>query len=147
MILAMIEPRCHLANRTLPGLLVKVTRLSRILAFVGLLTAAPVFSQTPASTSTPAVAGAGAPSEKTSLPSPKPDKSRARTAFQNGRRAEQAGDRKTEFAAYSEAATYDPTNREYAMLREHARFQVVQSLVDQAERQEIAGNTPGARDL
>ena len=50
-------------------------------------------------------------------------------------------------AAYTEAATYDPSNREYAMLREHARFQVVQSLVDAAERQEIAGNSPGARDL
>ena len=32
-------------------------------------------------------------------------------------------------------------------MREHARFQVVQSLVDSAERQAIAGNIPGARTL
>ena len=49
--------------------------------------------------------------------------------------------------AYSEAATYDPSNREYKMLREHARFQVIQSLVDSAERQAIAGDIPGARAL
>ena len=78
---------------------------------------------------------------------PRPDKARAKNAFQAGRRAEQAGDWKAEFAAYSEAATFDPSNREYAILKEHARFQVVQSLVENAERQEIAGNTPGARSL
>ena len=33
------------------------------------------------------------------------------------------------------------------MLKEHARFQVIQSLVDSAERQAIAGNIPGARAL
>ncbi len=33
------------------------------------------------------------------------------------------------------------------MLKEHARFQVVQSLVENAERQEISGNTPGAKAL
>ena len=33
------------------------------------------------------------------------------------------------------------------MLREHARFQVIQSLVDSAERQAIAGDIPGARAL
>ncbi|HET6142259.1 MAG TPA: FG-GAP-like repeat-containing protein [Candidatus Acidoferrales bacterium] len=85
--------------------------------------------------------------EKPSEPAPKPDKGRARNAFQQGRRAEQGGDWKAELAAYTEAVTYDPSNRQYALLKEHARFQVVQSLVDAAERQEIAGNTPGAREL
>jgi len=82
-----------------------------------------------------------------STPAPEPDKGRARKAYQAGRRAEQSGDWKAEFAAFSEAATYDPANREYAILKEHARFQVIQSLVDNAERQAIAGNIPGARAL
>jgi type II secretory pathway component GspD/PulD (secretin) len=82
-----------------------------------------------------------------STPPPEPDKGRARKAYQAGRRAEQSGDWKAEFAAYTEAATYDPSNREYAILKEHARFQVIQSLVDSAERQAIAGNVPGAQAL
>ena len=80
-----------------------------------------------------------------STPAPQPDKGRAKNAFQAGRRAEQSGDWKAEFAAYTEAVTYDPSNREYAMLKEHARFQVIRSLVDSAERQAIAGNIPSAR--
>ncbi|HLJ23246.1 MAG TPA: FG-GAP-like repeat-containing protein, partial [Candidatus Acidoferrales bacterium] len=89
-------------------------------------------------------------SAKAAAPSAPPsaqDKSRARKAYDAGRRAEQSGDWKAEFAAYTEAATYDSSNREYAMLKEHARFQVIQSLVDSAERQAIAGNTPAARAL
>ena len=78
---------------------------------------------------------------------PHTDKTRAHIAYQAGRRAEQAGDLKMELTAYSEAAAYDPQNREYAMLKEHARFQVVQSLVDRAERQVVAGDLPGARAL
>ncbi|HEX3377736.1 MAG TPA: FG-GAP-like repeat-containing protein [Candidatus Acidoferrales bacterium] len=116
-----------------------------ILAIAGWLAAASGFAQSSPSQTLPAAASAQA--ENPSADGPKPDKSRARNAFQQGRRAEQAGDWKAEFAAYSEAATYDPSNRQYSMLREHARFQVVQSLVDNAERQEIAGNNPGARAL
>ncbi len=33
------------------------------------------------------------------------------------------------------------------MLKEHARFQVIQSLVDSADKQDIVGNVPGARAL
>jgi len=113
--------------------------------FAGLLIVAPVFPQSSDASSSPAATPAqGKPP---SAPAPEPDKSRAKSAYQAGRRAEQSGDWKTEFAAYSEAATYDPSNREYAMLKEHSRFQVIQSLVDGAERQAIAGNVPGARAL
>jgi Flp pilus assembly secretin CpaC len=115
------------------------------MTLVGLLIVAPVLPQSsrgPSSTS--AAAAQVAPP---SAPPPPADKSRARKAFQAGRRAEQSGDWKAEFSAYSEAATYDPSNREYALLKEHARFQVIQSLVDSAERQAIAGNIPGARAL
>jgi Flp pilus assembly secretin CpaC len=97
--------------------------------------------------SPPSPATTAAQATPPSTPPPQPDKVRAAKAFQAGRRAEQSGDWNAEFAAYSEAAAYDPSNREYAMLREHARFQVIQALVDSAERQAIAGNVPGARSV
>ena len=145
MILAMVEPRCHLANRSLFSQFIRAMRCVSGLALIALLFAYPVFSQAPATPSS--VASTPVPTENPSAAAPKPDKGRARNAFQQGKRAEQSGDWKSEFAAYTEAATYDSTNRQYAMLKEHARFQVVQSLVDAAERQQIAGNTPGAREL
>src|ERR1700730_15385071 len=143
MILAMIQARCHLAIRSRTDRLVKVSRRLAAVAFAGLLIAAPVLPQSSGGSSATTAAQTPPPS----APHPQPDKSRARTAFQAGRRAEQSGDWKAEFAAYSEAVTYDPSSREYAILKEHARFQVVQSLVDSAERQAIAGNIPGARAL
>ncbi len=121
---------------------------------VGFLLVSQALPQTSrtATSSTPATAAAPAQDTLTkgapaASPPPTPDKGRARKAYQEGRRAEQAGDWKAEFAAYTEAATYDPSNREYKMLKEHARFQVIQSLVDSAERQAIAGNIPGAQAL
>src|SRR5665213_3376614 len=146
MILAMIELRCHLANRSLCGRFIRAKRCVAGLAIAAFLSSTPVFSQT-APVAPTSSASTSAHAENPPTPVPKPDKGRARNAFQQGRLAEQAGDWKAEFAAYTEAATYDPSNHQYAMLKEHARFQVVQSLVDAAERQEIAGNTPGARDL
>jgi Flp pilus assembly secretin CpaC len=115
------------------------------MTIAGLLVVTPVMPQSSGSPSLPATSAAQATSP--SAPAPQPDRTRARKAFQAGHRAEQSGDWKAEFAAYSEAAAYDPSNRDYAMLREHARFQVIQSLVDSAERQAIAGDVPGARAL
>jgi type II secretory pathway component GspD/PulD (secretin) len=117
------------------------------MALAGLLLAGPAFPQSSSSNAPAPASAAPAQVAPRSAPPPQPDKARARNAYQAGRRAEQAGDWKAEFAAYTEAATYDPSNREYAMLQEHARFQVVQSLVESAERQAIAGNVAGARDL
>jgi Flp pilus assembly secretin CpaC len=114
-------------------------------ALAGLLLSAPAMPQSTGGSTTPAAAAPSTKRNSTTLPAP--DKNRARKAFDAGRRAEQSGDWKAEFAAYTEAATYDPSNREYRMLREHARFQVIQSLVDRAERQAIAGNIPAARAL
>ena len=141
----MNQPRCHLAIPSRTDRLVMVARRLVAMAFAGLLAAIPAWTQ---SAGNPAPAPtAQAQTSAPSTPSPSPDKGRARKAFQAGRRAEQSGDWKAEFAAYSEAATYDPSNREYKMLKEHARFQVLQSLVDGAERQAVAGNIPGARAL
>jgi hypothetical protein len=145
MILAMIQSRCHLAIRSQTDRLVMVAKRFATVTFAGLLIVAPVLAQSSGGTSLPV----SRPTQGTppSAPPPLPDKTRARNAFQVGRRAEQSGDWKAEFAAYTEAATYDPSNRQYAMLKEHARFQVIQALVDSAERQAIAGNIPGARAL
>jgi type II secretory pathway component GspD/PulD (secretin) len=145
MIVAMIRPRrCFLlASRTVPS--ATAAAFWPAIALAGLFLAAPAFPQSSGAPApqTPAPAQATPPS----APQPQPDKTRARNAYETGRRAEKAGDWKAELAAYTEAAAYDPSNREYAMLKEHARFQVVQSLVESAERQAIAGNVTGARDL
>ena len=115
------------------------------MTFAGLLIVAPAWAQ---SAGAPAAPGAGtSQAAPAPAPAPQPDKGRARSAFQAGRRAEQSGDFTAKFAAYSEAAAYDPSNREYAILKEHSRFQVIQSLVDRAERQAIAGDIAGARAL
>ncbi|HSZ18304.1 MAG TPA: FG-GAP-like repeat-containing protein [Candidatus Acidoferrum sp.] len=140
----MIQPPCHLAIRSWTDRGTMLARLCAAISFVGLLIAAPVFPQSSSSTSPPSAAAAQATPPST--PAPQPDKGRARKAFEAGRRAEQSGDWRTEYAAFSDAATYDPSNREYRILKEHARFQVVQSLVDSAERLAIAGNIPGARE-
>lgn len=116
------------------------------MGFAILLFVAPAFPQSP-SGGPPSPAAGPAQNASISPPAPQPDKGRSKRAYQAGRRAEQSGDWKAELAAYSEAALYDPSNREYKMLREHARFQVIQSLVDNAERQAIAGDIPRARAL
>jgi len=88
-----------------------------------------------------------APKPSTAEPSaPRPDKSRARTSYQTGRRAEKEGDWKTAYSAYSDATIYAPRNKEYPLFREHARFQLVQGLSDLAERQLLAGDTTAARE-
>ncbi len=143
MILAMIQSRCHPANRRNTLWLVALAARIAAVIFASLLIVAPVLPQ---SSGAPSSADPAAKA-KPFTPPPPVDKGRARKAFEAGRRAEQAGDWKLELASYTEAATYDPANREYAMLREHARFQVIQSLVDAAERQAIAGNDAAARAL
>jgi Flp pilus assembly secretin CpaC len=87
------------------------------------------------------------PKSKTTEAPPRPDKNRAQNAYQAGRRAEQAGDWKAAYTAFSEAVAYAPANKEYPLLREHARFQLLQGLANLAERQALAGDTAGARDL
>ena len=75
------------------------------------------------------------------------DNRRAQAAFQRGRRDEQSGDWQSAYTAYSEAAEYAPGNQEFAALREHARFQWMQGIVDAAERQAVTGKVSEARAL
>jgi Flp pilus assembly secretin CpaC len=89
--------------------------------------------------------GPPAASNVSPLP-PRPDKNRAKQAYQTAREAEKSGDWQAAFAGYSEASLYAPKDREYSLLKERARFQLVQSLADRAERRLLAGNIPGARE-
>ena len=110
------------------------------LTLAGLLvtgTASPQGVVAPASEPAPAKASAAA--------TPKPDKARAQQSFQAGRRAEQSGDWSTAYTAYSDAATYEPTNRQYRQFRAHAQFQLVQGIVNYAEREALAGDIVSAR--
>ena len=141
MILAMLHAECHFGIRSSAGRIVLLAKHSAAIALAILMAVPRALPQSEGQSS------AQPQSSSPAAASPQPDKGRARNAFQAGRRAEQSGDWKAEFAAYSEAAAYDPSNREYAVLKEHARFQVVQSLVDGAERQAVAGNIPNARAL
>jgi len=104
-------------------------------------------SASPQSVASPQVPPSATTTVKAPQPAaPRPDKNRAQSSYQTGRRAEQAGDWKTAYAAYSDAMAYAPGNKEYSLFREHARFQVVQGLADLAERQLLAGDTAGARE-
>jgi tetratricopeptide (TPR) repeat protein len=77
---------------------------------------------------------------------PKPDARKARHAYQKGLRAEQADDWPAALDAYTEAASYSPTDREILLRRETARFRLVQQFTDRAEREALAGRMDGARE-
>ena len=127
------QARALLASRVKPI-------LSLILA--ALLVISPVTAQSPGGASLPSAPPGAKPSDATAA---RPDKNRAQNAYQSGRRAEQAGDWKAAYTAFSEAVPYAPANKEYPLLREHARFQLIQGLTDLAERRMLAGDAAGAR--
>src|SRR5437879_120598 len=113
------------------------------LTLATLLVAASASPQSPRGVS----AHSADPSAKAPEASPsRPDKSRAQIAYQAGRRAEQAGDWNVAYTSYSEATAYAPAEKEYSLLREHARFQLVQRLADLGERLLLAGDGAGARE-
>jgi hypothetical protein len=101
----------------------------------------------PQSAAAPQASSSATPKASSSeLSAPRPDKNRAQNSYQAGRRAEQVGDWKSAYSAYSDATVYAPGNKEYPLFREHARFQLVQGLSDLAERQLLAGDTAAARE-
>lgn len=139
MILAMPTPCCHPVFGRRIGRWIAVARRVAVLALSALLITVPASPQSQG----PASPAQASPDKTT----PRPDKSRAQKASQEGQRAEQSGNWKAAYADYSEASTYAPSNREYSILKEHARFQLVQGLIDSAERQALTGNIPNARAL
>jgi type II secretory pathway component GspD/PulD (secretin) len=129
MILAMATPRYHSDSHPRNGRFAVIVRRLAALALAVFLAAAPASPQS---------AGKAAV---------QPDSKRARKDYLAGQGAEHSGDWKTAYADYSDAVVYDPANKQYPLLREHARFQVIQGLINSAERQAIAGDVAGAREL
>src|SRR5450631_3984859 len=70
---------------------------------------------------------------------PGQDAARAQRAYQDGIRAEQAGNWQAAYTAYSEAVTFAPDNAQFTQYREHARFQLVQEIVALADKLLVAG--------
>jgi Flp pilus assembly secretin CpaC len=60
-------------------------------------------------------------------------------ALQTGKKAEKSGDWPSAYEAYSQAAALAPKNSEAALLRDGARFHIVQRHMDAAERDYLAG--------
>ena len=75
----------------------------------------------------------------------KADAKKAKASYEDGLRAEQRLDWDTAFAAYSDAAHWDPSDREYLLRREIAKSRIVQKKVDAAERDAVSGRLPAAR--
>ena len=75
----------------------------------------------------------------------KPDPKKGREADKQGMRLEAAKDWKGAFDAFSEAANWAPSNREYLMHRELARSRLVQWKMDLAEGAAVMGKLPEAR--
>jgi Flp pilus assembly secretin CpaC len=114
------------------------------LGLAALLVTASARPQSPGSAASASSISPQAKSSET--PPPKPDENLAKNAYQTGRRAEQAGDWKAAYAAYSEAANLASASKEYPLFREHARFQLIQGLADLAERLVLSGDMAGARE-
>jgi type II secretory pathway component GspD/PulD (secretin) len=144
MLMGTANSPCRILFTRYSGLLAIEARHLVALTLAALLATASVSPQSPARSASAPTAPAQAAVPKT-LP-PQPDSERAQQAYRAGQRAEQSGDWKAAYTAYSDAITYAPANREYSLLREHARFQLVQALANLAERQLLAGNTAGARE-
>src|SRR5260221_11980876 len=130
------RPRCRILLVQAQTVLTSRIKQGLFLTLAALLVTASASPQSSSGSSSTQPAPAALPSAKSrESSSPRPDRNRAQNAYQSGRRAEQTGDWNVAYDAYSEATTYAPANKEYALLREHARFQLIQGLTDLAERQ------------
>lgn len=74
------------------------------------------------------------------LPGLKTDPKRAKSAYDQGLKAEKKQDWVGAYAAYDEACSFAPENHDYQLRREIARGQIVQAKVDDAEKAAVAGN-------
>ena len=82
-----------------------------------------------------------------SKPAPKADSKKAKAAYARGNDAERQSDWETAYVEYTDAASLDASNREYAIRREIARSRLVQSKMDQAERDAVSGRLEEAQKL
>ena len=113
-----------------PNTIRKLTALVAALALI----AGPCAPQSPANAPTSA-------QEKPAKANP----ARAKKEMEAGKKAEKLLDWETAYAEYSEAVTDAPGTKEYELLRDTARFRLVQQHMDGAERELLAGNNPGAQ--
>ena len=143
MILGMLTVRNDVAFRLPGGLSATTARRAAAIALAGILVAAPASPQSSSGTQSPRPATSRTSAARASSP----EEERAFNAREAARRAEQKNDWKAAYADYSEAVTADPSNRDYSILKEHARFQMVQGMVESAERRALAGNIPDARAI
>jgi hypothetical protein len=88
--------------------------------------------------------GAQEPAQTSELATRKPDAKKAKNAYEQGASAERQSDWDTAYTAYSDAASWAPDNRQYALHREIAKSRVVQSKMDAAERDAISGRLDAA---
>ena len=75
----------------------------------------------------------------------KPNPARAKKAIEAGKKAEKAGDWQTAYEEYADAFANSPGNKDAELLRDAARFRLVQQHMEGAERELLAGNNPGAQ--
>ena len=107
-------------------------KLTALLAALALI-AAPCMPQSPA------------PAQEKPHDSAKPNPARAKKAIEAGKKAEKSGDWQTAYEEYADALADAPGNREAELLRDAARFRLVQQHMEGAERELLAGNNPGAQ--
>jgi type II secretory pathway component GspD/PulD (secretin) len=112
-----------------------------LLALVAGLTAAP--RQQSADGSGPAP---GVNHSPPTLPSNfKPDPKKAKEAYRRGAAAERDEDWQAAYDAYSQAAAWEPQNREYMLRREVSKGRLIQAKIDWAEKAAVSGRLGEAR--
>lgn len=114
--------------------------MRHVILCAGLMFAAalPAYSQTPAKPSSAQAAQNGSPTFK-----PEPDK--AKKAFKQGMKAEQAEEWQAAYDAFFDAVNWAPGTQPYVTHRELARSRLVQQKVDRAEREAVSGRLDEAR--
>ena len=75
----------------------------------------------------------------------KADAKKAKASYEEGLRAEEQLDWDAAFAAYSDAAKWDPNVKEYLLRLAIAKSRIVQKKVDAAERDAVSGRLDAAR--
>ncbi len=75
----------------------------------------------------------------------KPNAARAKKEIEAGKKAEKSGDWQTAYEEYADAFVNSPGNKDVELLRDAARFRLVQQHMEGAERELLIGNNPGAQ--
>jgi type II secretory pathway component GspD/PulD (secretin) len=78
-------------------------------------------------------------------PAFKPEPEKAKKAFKQGMKAEQAGEWQEAYDAFSDAVNWAPDVQQYLTHRELARSRLVQQKMDRAEREAVSGRLDEAR--